>query len=159
MENIDVTRALNDPIAEQLLHSPLFAHLAYCGVDGFPRVVPIGYLWNGAEFVICTAPNAPKVRALRRNPKVALSIDDAHPPRVLLVRGTASLQIVEGIPVEFIEASRKSQPQEQWATFETQVRGVYRQMARIAIMPVWAKVLDFETRLPEADAALIRAQS
>jgi len=32
--------------------------------------------------------------------------------------------------------------------FEAQVRGLYRQMARITIEPHWAKLLDFETRLP-----------
>jgi len=29
----------------------------------FLRVVPIGYLWDGANFVVCTATNAPKVAA------------------------------------------------------------------------------------------------
>jgi hypothetical protein len=32
-------------------------------------------------------------------------------------------------------------------------------MARIAIRPVWAKVLDFETRLPQAVANLLNGQS
>jgi len=157
-----VTRVLNDPIAQELLRSPLLPHVAYCGVDGFPRVVPIGGVWNGAAFVICTAPQAPKVGALRKNPKVAFSIDtevNVQPPHVLLVRGIASLNIVEGIPTEYLQASRKGLPQEQWESFETQVRGLYPQMARIAIRPTWAKVLDFETRLPEAVQQLLNAQA
>jgi hypothetical protein len=157
-----VTRVLHDPIAQELLLSPLLAHVAYCGADGFPRVVPIGGIWNGAAFVICTATHAPKVRALMRNPKVAFTIHsevNVQPPHVLLVRGIASLEIVDGIPIEYLEASRKSLPREQWETFETQVRGLYPQMARIAIRPVWAKVLDFETRLPEAVEKLISAQA
>jgi hypothetical protein len=111
---------------------------------------------------MCTASKAPKVGALRKNPKVAFTINtevEVQPPHVLLVRGTASLEIVDGIPIEYLEASRKSVPQEQWAAFETQVRGVYRQMARISILPLWAKVLDFETRLPEAVEDLIQGQS
>jgi hypothetical protein len=162
MDPSDVTRILKDPIAQALLHSPLLAHLAYCGADGFPRSVPIGGLWNGAEYVVCTATKAPKVAALRKNPKGAFAIDTEHgvqPPHVLLVRGVAHLDIVNGVPTEFLEASRKALPQEQWASFETQARGLYPQMARIAIRPVWAKVLDFETRLPQAVANLLNGQS
>jgi hypothetical protein len=43
--------------------------------------------------------------------------------------------------------------------FEDQVRSVYPQMARITIQPEWAKLLDFETRLPSAVEELISARS
>jgi len=162
MDASDVTRMLHDPIAQELLRSPLLIHLAYCGVDGSPRDVPVGGIWNGRAYVVCTAANAPKVAALRKNPKVAFSItteSDVQPPHVLLVRGTAGLEIVDGVPGEFLEASRKSLPQEQWEAFETQSRGLYPQMARISILPTWAKVLDFETRLPQAVEELLRARA
>jgi hypothetical protein len=91
------------------------------------------------------------VRALQTNPKVALTVDtDTQPPHVLLVRGTASVEIVDGIPAEYFEASKKYIPVEQWQAFEVQVRDLYKQMARITITPDWAKLLDFETRLPIA---------
>jgi hypothetical protein len=32
--------------------------------------------------------------------------------------------------------------------WEAGVRQIYKQMARVAITPTWAKILDFETRLP-----------
>jgi hypothetical protein len=32
--------------------------------------------------------------------------------------------------------------------FEAQVRAMYKQMARIKIVPLWAKLLDFQTRFP-----------
>jgi hypothetical protein len=99
---------------------------------------------------------APKVRALEMNSKVALSIDtDTRPPHVLLVRGTASIEIVDGVPNEFLEASEKSLPREQWSQFEAQVRSLYPQMARITIEPDWAKLLDFETRYPIAVEKLV----
>lgn len=162
MDAQDVAGVMNDPIAQELLQSPLLAHLAYCGADGFPRVVPIGGIWNGAEYVICTATKAPKVQALMRNPKVAFTINTeaaVQPPHVLLVRGVARLDIVDGIPTEYLEASRKAISLQQWESFETQVRALYPQMARIAIQPLWAKVLDFETRLPEAVQNLITGQA
>ena len=102
---------------------------------------------------MCTASKAYKVKALAANPKVALTIDtDAQPYRALLVRGTASsVEIVDGVPSEYLEASRKSLNEEQqFRAFEAAVRSLYKQMARISIAPEWAKVLDFETRLPSA---------
>jgi hypothetical protein len=57
---------------------------------------------------LCTSSNAYKVRALAPNPKVALPIDTKLPYRAPLVRGTASLEIVGGVPPEYLEAARKS---------------------------------------------------
>ena len=55
---------------------------------------------------MCTATNAPKVPALRDNPAVALTIDtEVHPPKMLLIRGRAELDFVDGIPDEYFEAS------------------------------------------------------
>src|SRR6266540_3293799 len=53
---------LRHPDAEKLLHTPDPARLAYNGRDGFPRVIPIGFWWNGTDIVVCTAPTAPKVK-------------------------------------------------------------------------------------------------
>jgi Pyridoxamine 5'-phosphate oxidase len=84
MRHEDVMEVLNDPLAQELMHSPLLARMAYNGMDGTPRAIPIGYLWNGAGFVMCTASIAPKVRALQANPKAALTIDtETEPPHVL----------------------------------------------------------------------------
>ena len=78
MRREDVVDVLNDPLAQELVHSPLLARLAYNGVDGYPRVIPIGYHWSGGQFIVCTASNAPEVRALQINPKVALTVDTGH---------------------------------------------------------------------------------
>ena len=156
MQHEDVLAVLGDPIAQELMHSPVLARMAYVGIDGGPRAIPVGYLWNGAEMIVCTATNAPKVRALQANPKVALTIDtDATPPHILLVRGRAEVQVVDGIPSEYLEASQRYIPADQWDDFTVQVRALYPQMARIAITPEWAKIIDFETRLPQAVQHLV----
>jgi hypothetical protein len=139
-----VAEELNDPAAQALLESDALAHLAYVGPDGFPRVVPIGFYWDGTRIIVCTATTAPKVRALLHRPEVAMAIDWQGPPaKVLSVRGTADSEIVEGIPLEYLKASAKAMSEEQLAQFETQVRSVYRAMARISVTPLWAKVYDF----------------
>src|SRR5437764_1345412 len=108
MEQEHVTQVMNDPLAQELLNSDIPARLAYTGRDGFPRAIPIGFHWNGTQFVMGTATNSPKIKALRANPNVALTIDtNTFPPHVLLVRGTARVEIVDGVAPEFLEASRK----------------------------------------------------
>ena len=72
---------LDDPVATDLPRSNVPARLAYVWPDGTPRVVPIWFHWNGSEFVLATPPKAPKLKALRVNPKVVLTIDICSPTR------------------------------------------------------------------------------
>lgn len=100
---------------------------------------------------MCTVPESPKVRALASNPLVAITIDtETFPPHMLLVRGTASLETIDGVPPEYLEASRKSVGEAGMPAFEAQVRRLYQRMARITIEPQWAKLMDYETRMPTA---------
>jgi len=159
MQQADLIKVLNDPIAQELIQSPIPARMAYTGIDGFPRVIPIGFLWDGARFIVCTVPHSPKVRALRKDPHVALTIDTVEfPPHVLLVRGTASIETVDGVPPEYLEAARKQVGDAGLPAFEAQVRALYQQMSRITIVPTWAKVLDFQTRLPRPVEELLQRQ-
>jgi len=46
---------------------------------------------------MATPPKAPKLKALAKNPKVSLTIDDNRfPHKVILIRGSARLQLVRG---------------------------------------------------------------
>src|SRR5262249_3181832 len=120
------------------------ARLAYNGRDGYPRVIPIGFLWNGTDIVVCTAPTAPKVSALAERPQVALTIDDASPPaRALLVRGVARIEVVDGVAPEYLAAAAKSMSGDDLAGFAAAVRATYAAMARITITPTWARYFDF----------------
>jgi hypothetical protein len=59
------------------------------------------------------------------------------------VRGRASVEIVDGVVPEYLAAARKTMDAEAAAAFEQNVRGMYDQMARIAITPYWARYYDF----------------
>ena len=158
MQRDQILETLGDPLAQSLIESSTPVRLAYTGLDGFPRVIPLAFHWNGAEFVICTTPNSPKVPALAANPSVAMTIDtETFPPNALLVRGTATLETVDGIPPEYLVASRKQVSPEQFEDFEAQVRSMYTQMVRITVTPHWAKLLDFVTRLPQPIEELMQA--
>jgi hypothetical protein len=159
MEPDAISAVLAEPISQRLLGSSIPARFAYTGLDGAPRVVPLGFHWNGTHLIICTVPRSAKVRALRQNPEVAVTIDtQGFPPRVLLVRGSATLELVDGVPADYLDASRKLVPDDQFADWEAGVRGLYEQMTRITVVPTWAKLLDFETTLPQSVEDLIRAQ-
>jgi hypothetical protein len=156
----EVTEVLRTPISQELLGSTIPARLAYTALDGDPRVIPIGFHWNGAQLLVFTVPLSAKVRALQKNPRVAITIDtqEQWPPRVLLIRGAAGVELVDGVPEEYIEASRKVTPAEVFEDWEAGVRGLYDQMVRITIEPDWAKLLDFETTIPKAVEDLIHTK-
>ena len=155
-----VAAVLAQPIAQDLLGGATPARLAYTGTDGAPRVVPIGFGWDGARFQMWTTPKAPKVRHLEADPRVALSIDTAGlPPRVLLVRGTTTLEVVDGVPDGFVEATRKTVDPEAMPQWEAGVRALYDQMVVVTVTPTWAKLLDFETTIPQAVQELVDAKA
>jgi PPOX class probable F420-dependent enzyme len=140
---------LEHPVAKELLASAIPARLACLAADGTPRVMPIWFHWDGRELVLGTSPNAAKVKAIARNPKVAVTIDDNQfPPKVLLVRGTARLETVSGIVPEYAKAAERYLGSEPGRAWVEQMRQKSTQMVRIAIQPEWVGVLDFQTRFP-----------
>ena len=137
---------LDDPGAQKLLASPQPIRLAYGGADGFPRVVPVGFLWKGERIHVCTATTAPKVAALRERPQVAAVIDEgisSGDAKQLLIRGTAEIEIVDGVAPEYFEAAAKGADAADLEAFEGAVREVFDQQARISITPEWARFYDF----------------
>jgi len=143
---------LAHPEARRLLAEASLLRLGYDGLDGTPRVIPIGFLWNAGRIVVCTATSSPKVRALARRPQVAATIDEGSTPtdaKALLIRGTAVLETVDGVPREYVDAARKVLEPAQMPDFEEAVTATYSQMVRISITPRWARFYDFgDGRLP-----------
>src|SRR5215470_8895811 len=123
---------LQHPISQELLQSKIPARLAYIASDGTPRVVPIWFHWDGKEFVMASPPKAPKLKALAKNPKVSFTIDDnAFPHKVLIVRGSARLQPVEGIAVEYAMAAERYFGPEQGKAWVKQLSGMVPGMVKI----------------------------
>ena len=160
MQPNEITEVLNRPISQPLLARDV-TRLAYVARDGTPRNVPIIFAWNGSQVVMCTPRNAPKLQALSANPMVALTIDtEVHPPKILLIRGRVELDVVDGIPDEYFEASGTYEmTPEQRVEWEAGVRSLYYDgMVRIIVTPTWAKLIDFETTLPSAVEELLARQ-
>jgi len=142
---------LQTAASKELLNSTIPMRLAYVGSDGAPRVVPIWFYWNGRDIVLGTAPKSPKVKALRKNPRVALTLDEnGFPPRVLSIRGTARLDTVPGVAQEYALAAERYLGVEQGKLWVKQLISMSPEMVRITITPDWVGYLDFQTRFPSA---------
>src|SRR5689334_1463188 len=99
---------LDEPVAKELLQSTIPARLAYIVLDGTPRVVPVWFHWNGKQIILATPETAPKLRALSKNPKVALTIDTTTwPHKVLQIRGTAQVETVDGLVPEYVVVAKR----------------------------------------------------
>jgi len=160
MQPQQITEILTRPLSQELLKRDV-CRLAYVAKDGTPRTIPIAFTWNGSEIVMCTTKNAPKLPSLRHNPAVALTIDtEVHPPKILLIRGRVELDVVDGIPEEYLQinGSYEMTP-EQRVEWEAEVRSLYDGMVRIVVTPTWAKLIDFETTLPSAIEELARRRA
>ena len=153
----EIAEVLDRPLSRELLARDV-TRLAYVAKDGTPRSIPIAFAWNGTQIVLCTTKNSPKLPSLRANPAVALTIDtEVHPPKILLIRGRAELDIVDGIPDEYLEMNGTYEmTPEQRVEWEAEVRSLYDGMVRIVVTPTWAKLIDFETTLPSAVEELVR---
>ncbi len=85
-------------------------------------------------------------------PDVALAIDAGDTPdqaRALSIRGRASVEIVDGVVPEYLAAARRAMDARAAAEFERNVRGMYDQMARIAITPRRVRYCNFgDRRMP-----------
>jgi hypothetical protein len=151
-------RLLESEVAKRLLASNLPARYAYTALDGTPRVVASWFHWTGDELVMPTFVSAPHVRhpsyrlrALRANPAVAVTIDtETFPPEVLSIRGKASLTEMDGIVPEYALAAQRYLGKEEAIAYLAQIDHPSARMARIAVRPTWVGVLDFQTRLPSA---------
>jgi PPOX class probable F420-dependent enzyme len=66
--------------------------LAVAEKDGTPHISSVWYLWKGGNFYISTSEDRLKVKAVEKNPKVALIVDtDVIPYKGVIVEGTAEL--------------------------------------------------------------------
>jgi len=149
---------LTDPIAKELLQSTIPARLAYVCSDGTPRVIPIWFHWNGKHIVLGTPLTAPKMKALMKNPKVALTIDtNSWPHKVLQIRGTAQIETVDGVVPEYAAAAQRYFGKDQGQIWIEQAKKMFPRMARIIINPEWVSIIDFEKRFPSAIEAAMSA--
>jgi hypothetical protein len=149
-------RLLETDVARRLLASTIPARFAYLAPDGTPRVIPTWFTWTGGELVMPAFVTAPHVRhparrleALRAHPAVAVTIDtEGFPPEVLMVRGDARVDEVDGVDPDYAAAAHRYFGEEQASGYLASIDQPGTRMARIVVRPAWVGLVDFQERLP-----------
>lgn len=76
------------PGVRRLFEAPNFAHLATIMPDGAPQVTPVWVELDGNRIIVNSAEGRLKVRNVRRDPRVAISIvDQKNPYSSAFIRG------------------------------------------------------------------------
>jgi PPOX class probable F420-dependent enzyme len=79
-------------VREFLVRGTRTAKLATVGRSGAPHVMPVWFVLDGAQLVLTTGAETVKGRNLRRDPRVAVVVDDETPPFAYVhIRGRASI--------------------------------------------------------------------
>jgi PPOX class probable F420-dependent enzyme len=83
---------LPDDVVAFLSEGTRTGMLGYLASDGRPLVAPVWFVVDGGELVFNTAKNSAKGRALARDPRVVMCVDDPRPPYSFVpVQGIASI--------------------------------------------------------------------
>jgi len=77
---------------ERFVAAPRIAVLSYLRRDGRPCQAPIWYRYADGRIVMTTTTGSPKAKALARDPRVCVTIQDEAPPyRAVIIDGVAEL--------------------------------------------------------------------
>ena len=83
---------MNPGEIDEYLKLPLLSNLATLRPDGSPHVAPVWHLYDGEKLFILSEPSSVKVRNLRGDPRVGISIPrETEPHGFVQVNGTVEL--------------------------------------------------------------------
>ncbi|MGI8926320.1 MAG: TIGR03618 family F420-dependent PPOX class oxidoreductase [Tepidiformaceae bacterium] len=84
---------------DAFLRQTRIAKLVTLYADGHPSVVPVWYEWDGQVATLFTSRDSEKVRRIRRDPRVALTVEEGVgvPEAWVTIEGAASIQDTGGL--------------------------------------------------------------
>jgi PPOX class probable F420-dependent enzyme len=87
-----VVDELTDDVIAFLSEGTRTAMLGYVAADGRPLVAPVWFVVDDGQLVFNTGKETAKGRALARDPRLVICVDDPHPPYSFVqVQGVAEL--------------------------------------------------------------------
>lgn len=96
---------LTPDVVEFLSSGTRTGMLAFVAADGRPLVAPVWFIVDDDQLVFNTFESTAKGRALRRDPRVTIAVDDPHPPYSFVqVQGVAE---VSEDPDELLEVATR----------------------------------------------------
>jgi PPOX class probable F420-dependent enzyme len=97
---------LTDEVITFLSEGTRTGKLGYVAADGRPLVAPVWFVVEEGQLVFNTGSDTAKGRALRRDPRVVLLVDDDRPPfSFVQVQGTASISAAD--PDELLRSATR----------------------------------------------------
>jgi PPOX class probable F420-dependent enzyme len=111
-----------------LLKKPAFAHLATIMKDGSPQVTPVWCDYDGTHVRVNSAKERLKDKNMRRDKRVALSIQDPENPyRYIAIRGTVEQITQDGADAHIDALAKKYLGKERYPfRAPGEVRVIYR---------------------------------
>jgi PPOX class probable F420-dependent enzyme len=95
----------SDEVVEFLSGGTRTGKLGFVAADGRPLVAPVWFVVDGNQLVFNTGEDTAKGRALRRDPRVVICVDDQRPPYSFVqVQGTAA---VSGDPDDLLDTATR----------------------------------------------------
>jgi PPOX class probable F420-dependent enzyme len=83
--------ALTDVELRGFLSQPLIADIVTLKKDGSPQITPVWYDFDGTYLYFSTTTDRAKARNIKRDNRIAVSIQDEDAHKVVLFTGTASI--------------------------------------------------------------------
>lgn len=85
-------QSLTDDVIAFLSEGTRTGMLGYLASDGRPLVAPVWFVVDDGQLAFNTGKNTAKGRALARDPRVVMCVDDPHPPYSFVqIQGVASI--------------------------------------------------------------------
>ncbi|MDV3244514.1 MAG: PPOX class F420-dependent oxidoreductase [Nitrososphaerales archaeon] len=110
-----------DGKVDEFLRGVHFAKLATLNRSGSPQLTPVWYMYEGGKIIVNTAADRVKHRNIRRDPRVALLIDEGY--RYVSISGRARIarerdanKDIESLAVRYTgeERGRKAARERHW---------------------------------------------
>lgn len=97
---------LSDRVVEFLSAGTRTGMLGYVAADGRPLVAPVWFVVDDGRLAFNTGRDTSKGRALQRDPRVVICVDDPHPPYSFVqVQGVAT---VSEDPAEVLDVATRA---------------------------------------------------
>ncbi len=146
---------------DRFLAAPRIAVLGYRRADGRPGQAPIWYSVDGARFVMTTVTGSPKARALTRDPRVCITIqDEASPYRAVIADGEVTLTaLAPGVMDD--ELALRYLGRVGAAAYRSKTREEYMTagLTEIALAPAALRGFDNLNALTTAERAFVRVRN
>ena len=118
--------AMADAQRDAFLQETRIAKLATLNEDGSPNVIPVWYEWDGAIARLFTTRTSAKVRRIRRDPRVALSVEDGvgAPEAWVTIEGVATVdetggwELARRLAARYYDEARAAETLASWARIE-----------------------------------------